>query len=101
MPDNPNKSHGRTNKHKAKCHDTKEASYDQTEGITGFHVTAQGKNRDFNTRKTVDDLPQSHPIHHRKVARDTTRKHLLSMATLMTLIKAAGTLIIDSGENML
>src|SRR5210317_1186406 len=35
----PNIHHGRTNKHKVKWHDTEEASYDKTEGTTGFHNT--------------------------------------------------------------
>src|SRR5210317_2583477 len=54
----PNIHHGRTNKHKVKWHDTEEASYDKTEGTTGFHNTIQGNERDFRTRKALDDLPQ-------------------------------------------
>src|SRR5210317_1531035 len=97
----PNKPHGRTNKHKVRWHDTEEASYDETEGITGFHETVQENERDFRTRKALDDLPQSHPLRNKKVSRDLTRKHLLSTTTLMTLLKSAGHPIIDSGENAL
>src|SRR5210317_754859 len=43
----PNKPCERTNKHKVKWHDTEEASYNQTEGTTGFQDTAQGNKRDF------------------------------------------------------
>src|SRR5210317_1142203 len=61
-----NKPCERTNKHKVKWHDTEEASYDQTEGTTGFHDTTQGNERDFRRRKTLDDLPQSHPFRRKK-----------------------------------
>ena len=97
----PIKPRERTNKHKVKWHDTEEASYDQTEGTTGFHDTTQGNERDFRPRKTLDDLPQSHPLRRKKVSRDSTRKHLLSTATLMTLLKSAGNPVIDSGENVM
>src|SRR5210317_2022921 len=96
-----NKPRGRTNKYKVKWHDTKEASHDQAEGTTGFHDTAQGNERDFRPRKTLDDLPQSHPLRHKKVSRDSTRKHLSSTAILMTLLKSAGNPVIDSGENVM
>src|SRR5210317_727643 len=79
----PNKPCGRTNKHKVKWHDSEEASYDKTEGITGFHDTTQGNERDFRTRKALDDLPQSHPLRRKKVSSDLKRKRLLSTATLM------------------
>src|SRR5210317_149573 len=97
----PFKPRERTNKHKVKWHDTEEASYDQTEGTTGFHDTTQGNERDFRPRKTLDDLPQSHSLRRKKVSRDLMRKHLLSTATLMTLIKSAGNPAIDSGENVM
>src|SRR5210317_2392011 len=97
----PIKPRERTNKHKVKWHDTEEASYDQTDGTTGFHDMSQGNERDFRPRKALDDLPQSHPLRHKKVSRDLTRKHLLSTATLMTLLKSDGHPIIDSGENVM
>src|SRR5210317_2314265 len=97
----PNKPRERMNKHKVKWHDTEEASYDQTEGTTGFHDTTQGNERDFRPRNALDDLPQSHPLMCKKVSRDLRRKHLLSTATLMTLLKSVGHPIIDSGENIM
>src|SRR5210317_415131 len=62
---------------------------------------AQGNERDFRPRKTLDNLPQSHPLRRKKVSRDLTRKNLLSTVTLMNLLKSAGNPVIDSGENVM
>src|SRR5210317_1685914 len=62
---------------------------------------AQGNERDFRPRKTLDNLPQSHPLRRKKVSWDLMRKHLLSTATIMSLLKSADNPVIDSGENVM
>src|SRR5210317_2268973 len=61
----------------------------------------QKNEREFRQRMTLDDLPKSHPLRCKTVSRDLSRKHLLSTATLMALLKSAGNPTIDSGENVM
>ena len=46
----------RTNKHKVKGHDTKEASFDQANDTEGYHESVEGEATDFKPRITPDEL---------------------------------------------
>ena len=114
QPPPKQKSSTRTNKHKVKWHNTHEASFDQVHGIEDFSDTEQGTpqdfQEDFKKRITVDELDQtSQPRrerlnrqakHRAKGKMSTLKTHLITTTALLSLAKASGCNIIDSGENV-